>query len=146
MSKRILFVCLGNICRSPTAEAVFENASAKRFAVDSAGTAGWHQGKAPYSPMQEAAQARGIDMSHLRARQFSAQDFDDFDLILGMDDQNLQDINALRPNGNDTPVHNLADYGSLGHSFVPDPYYTRDFEQALDIIEDATKGLLDQLQ
>jgi len=146
MTDRILFVCLGNICRSPTAEAMFRRLAGDRYTIDSAGTAGWHVGKPPYGPMQDAAMARGVKMNDLRARQFTSQDFYDFDLILGMDDQNLQDINALRPKGNETPVQNIAHFGTLGHTHVPDPYYTRDFDQALDIIEDAAKGVIDQLQ
>ena len=104
--------------------------------LDSAGTGGWHVGDAPYGPMQEAARARGIDLSDLRARQFSAADFADFDLIVAMDRQNKTDIERLRPAGNATPVRTMAD------SDVPDPYYTRDFDGALDIIETASKRLL----
>lgn len=134
---RILFVCLGNICRSPSAEAVARDAG---LSCDSAGTGSWHIGKPPYGPMQDAARARGINMSDLRARQFSARDFGDFDLIIGMDDDNVADIEALRPAGSDTPVAKLTDYGS-GADHVPDPYFTRDFDEALDIIEAAIKGL-----
>ncbi|WP_420862872.1 low molecular weight protein-tyrosine-phosphatase [Algirhabdus cladophorae] len=144
ITKRILFVCLGNICRSPTAEAVFTQISDGAFEVDSAGTADWHHGKPPYGPMQDAALARGIAMDHLRARPFTARDFDDFDLILGMDAQNLSDIEHLRPKGNATPVENFARFAN--QTEVPDPYYTRDFEGALDLIEQASKALLDQLQ
>ncbi len=104
--------------------------------LDSAGTGGWHVGDAPYAPMQEAAQARGIDLSQLRARQFTSADFDDFDLIIAMDRQNRMDIEKLRPKGNATPVQMMAD------GDVPDPYYTRDFDGALDIIEAAARRLL----
>lgn len=134
---RILFVCLGNICRSPSAEAVARDAG---LSCDSAGTGNWHVGKPPYGPMQDAARARGINMSDLRARQFSARDFGNFDLIIGMDDDNVADIEALRPAGSDTPVAKLTDYGS-GADHVPDPYFTRNFDEALDIIEAAIKGL-----
>jgi len=146
MTNRILFVCLGNICRSPSAEAVFSTLAGAAFETDSAGTANYHIGKAPYGPMQEAASARDIQMSHLRARQFTAKDFETFDLILGMDAQNIEDMERLRPQGNQTPVRNFATYATAPHDYVPDPYYTRDFEEALDIIQDASKGLLDQLQ
>lgn len=128
MSKRILCVCLGNICRSPAAEAVLR---ARGADVDSAGTAGWHVGKPPYGPMRDAAQARGLDMTGLAARQFEAADFTRFDLILAMDAQNLADIEALRPEGNATRVALFAG------GDVPDPYYTRDFDGALDLIEAA---------
>lgn len=132
---RVVFVCLGNICRSPAAEGVMR-ALAPDMTVDSAGTGGWHVGDPPYGPMQKAAQARGIDLSPLRARQFTASDFADFDLIVAMDRQNETDILRLRPSGNATKVRLMADWD------VPDPYYTRDFEGALDIIEAAAKRLL----
>ena len=138
----VLFVCLGNICRSPTAEALFRARS--NVACDSAGSGSWHIGKPPYAPMQEAAQARGLDMSDLRARQFGPGDFDRFDLILCMDAENLSDIERLRPAGNDTPVRNLAAYA--GHSHVPDPYFTRDFEEALDILTASIDALVQDIQ
>lgn len=144
MTSRILFVCLGNICRSPAAEGVMR-ALAPDLALDSAGTADWHAGKPPYGPMQEAASARQVDLSDLRARQFTAADFDRFDLILAMDRDNLADIERLRPAGSVTPVRLFAEYADRGVSEVPDPYYTRDFEGALDLIEAAARGLLDDL-
>ena len=137
---KVLFVCLGNICRSPSAEGVFREMTAAE--TDSAGTAGWHVGKPPYGPMQAAAKARGYDFSDLRARQFTAADFDSFDLIIGMDASNLADIEALRPNGNATPVKCFTDYApDSGMTEVPDPYYTRDFDGALDLIEQCSNGL-----
>ncbi|MEX0365458.1 MAG: low molecular weight protein-tyrosine-phosphatase [Ruegeria sp.] len=141
MTHRILFVCLGNICRSPAAEGVFR-ALSPETATDSAGTAGWHTGDPPYGPMRQAAKARGVDLSDLRARQFTAADFDRFDLILGMDDSNIADIEGLRPPGNATPVRLLTDFApETGADHVPDPYYTRDFDGALDLIEAAAAGL-----
>ncbi len=92
MAHRILFVCLGNICRSPSAEAVVRQMAGQRgidLELDSAGTSDWHIGKPPYGPMQEAARVRGYDLSPLRARQVSAADFHHFDLVLGMDADNL---------------------------------------------------------
>lgn len=147
MTQRILFVCLGNICRSPTAEAVLRDmAQGLDVQIDSAGTGDWHIGAPPYGPMQEAAAARGYDLSPLRARQFSARDFDRFDLILGMDGDNIANIERLRPPGATTPVRLFTDYiGVPGITAVPDPYYTRDFTEALDLIERAARGLLDQL-
>ncbi|WP_394179298.1 low molecular weight protein-tyrosine-phosphatase [Yoonia maritima] len=132
---RILFVCLGNICRSPAAEGVVR-AMAPHLTLDSAGTGGWHVGDPPYGAMQEAAGQRGYDLSPLRARQFTAEDFDAFDLIVAMDRQNRADIERLRPRGNDTPVRLMAAQD------VPDPYYTRDFDGCLDIIEDAARIML----
>lgn len=111
-------------------------ALAPQLTLDSAGTGGWHVGDFPYGPMQDAAKARGVDLSGLRARQFTAADFAAFDLIVAMDRNNLADITRLRPVGNETPVRLMADVD------VPDPYYTRDFDGALDIIEDAAKRLL----
>ena len=141
MTQRILFVCLGNICRSPAAEGVFR-ARLPLLAADSAGTAGWHVGKPPYGPMQQAARRRGLDLGGLRARQFTPADFSRFDLILGMDVDNIADIEAQRPQGNATPVRLLTDFApETGATHVPDPYYTRDFDGALDLIETAVEGL-----
>ncbi|NOE33519.1 low molecular weight protein-tyrosine-phosphatase [Ruegeria sp. HKCCD7318] len=146
MSHRILFVCLGNICRSPAAEGVFRD-RAPHHATDSAGTMGWHAGNPPYGPMQAAAKARGFDLSDLRARQFTAADFDRFDLIIGMDANNIADIEDLRPTGNATPVRLLTDSAHETQSdHVPDPYYTRDFDGALDLIETAVAGLAAHLE
>ena len=106
----------------------------------------WHVGKPPYGPMQEAAQRRGFDLSDLRARQFETGDFHRFDLIIGMDDSNIADIEALRPTGSDTPVRLLTDFApESGIDHVPDPYYTRDFDGALDLIEAAAQGLVRSL-
>jgi protein-tyrosine phosphatase len=146
---KILFVCLGNICRSPAAEGVVRarlGPASAVYTLDSAGTSGWHQGDAPYPPMIAAAAARGIDLSQLRARAFVAADFSDFDLIIAMDGENLRDIEALRPAGNMTPVRLFLDYAAKpAPSDVPDPYYTRDFETTLDLIERAADGLLAQI-
>lgn len=150
MPMRILFVCLGNICRSPAAEGVFRSLSDKAgldLSIDSAGTAGYHIGKAPYAPMQEAAVARGYDLSDLRARQFTAADFTDYDLLIGMDVDNIADMKILRPNGNTTPVRLFTDYTDDSKtSDIPDPYYTRDFEGALQLVEDASAGLIEWLK
>lgn len=138
---RILFVCLGNICRSPAAHGIVR-ALAPNLDLDSAGTSDWHAGDAPYGPMQTAAAARDYDLSDLRARPFIAADFDRFDLIIAMDDSNLRDINALRPVGNTTPVTLLTDYQNGPADHVPDPYYTRDFDGCLDLIETCATGLI----
>lgn len=141
MTTRILFVCLGNICRSPAAEGV-ARALLPGLEVDSAGTSDWHVGEPPYGPMQRAARARGIDLSALRARQFVAEDFHRFDLILAMDDSNLAAIEALRPAAAAAEMRRFTDYApQTGADHVPDPYYTRDFDGALDLIEVAAQGL-----
>lgn len=138
---RVLFVCLGNICRSPAAEGVFRSL-APEVVTDSAGTSGWHVGEPPYGPMQEAARARGYELSDLRARQFTEADFERFDLIIAMDAANLTDIERQRPQGSGTPVHLFTDYApEAGMDHVPDPYYTRDFDGALALIEAAARGL-----
>ena len=108
---------------------------------------GWHAGNPPYGPMQAAAKDRGIDLSDLRARQFNTGDFDRFDLIIGMDANNIVDIEDLRPVGNTTPVRLLTDFIPETHvDHVPDPYYTRDFDGALDLIETAVDGLAKHLE
>ena len=144
---RILCVCLGNICRSPTAEAVLRHMAGSLAEIDSAGTGGWHVGKPPYGPAIDAARLRGYDLMPLRARQFQPSDYTAFDLILAMDRQNLADIEAQRPPGHSTPVRLLLEYApELGLQDVPDPYYTGDFEGALDLIESAMRGLVASLK
>ncbi|NDW53270.1 low molecular weight protein-tyrosine-phosphatase [Aliiroseovarius sp. PrR006] len=149
MTTRILFVCLGNICRSPSAEGVFRALAAEaglEVETDSAGTSDWHVGNPPYAPMQAAAKARGFDLSDLRARQFTARDFEAFDLIIGMDDSNVGSIERLRPAGSQTPVQIFTDFTSeTGMDHVPDPYYTRDFDQTLDLVQAASLGLIARL-
>lgn len=138
---RILFVCLGNICRSPTAEAV-TRAKAPHLSIDSAGTANYHTGSPPYGPMQQTAKQRGYDLSTLRARQFTPDDFNDFDLIIAMDAENADDIEAQRPTGATTPVVLFTDHIGETGTPVPDPYYTRDFDGCLDLIERCADGLI----
>lgn len=144
----VLFVCLGNICRSPTAEAVFRHRAAQAglpVVVDSCGTGGWHAGEPPYLPAIEAAARRGYDMRALRARQLTADDFRRFDHVLVMDRSNLADARALMPAGGAEPRLFLDHAPELGRSEVPDPWYTRDFDGALDLIEAASDGLLRDL-
>ncbi|WP_406649496.1 low molecular weight phosphotyrosine protein phosphatase [Aliisedimentitalea scapharcae] len=146
MAQKILFVCLGNICRSPAAEGVFR-ALCPTITTDSAGTGGWHVGEPPYGPMLQAARARNVDLSDLRARQFTGRDFMRFDLIVAMDDANLRDIQRLRPDGNTVPVRLFTDFApQAGADHVPDPYYTRDFDGALDLIEIAAQGLKTRIE
>lgn len=146
MATSILFVCLGNICRSPAAEGVFRTLMPDAR-TDSAGTSDWHVGAQPYGPMQAAARTRGYDLSDLRARQVHGGDFAAFDLILAMDADNLAAIEAMRPTGNRTPVRLLTDYAEgTGADHVPDPYHTRDFDGALDLIEVAAGGLVQALR
>ena len=147
---RVLFVCLGNICRSPTAEGVFAalaEAAGVAVSADSAGTSDWHLGDPPYGPAIRTAAGRGYDISGLRARQFGPEDFDRFDRIIAMDRANLATIESLRPPGSGTPVTLLLSHApEVPIEEVPDPYYTKDFEEALDLIESAAAGLIGQLQ
>jgi len=134
---RILCVCLGNICRSPTAEAALRAELGARAVVDSAGTGDWHVGSPPYGPMQDAARARGLDLSALRARQVRRADFARFDLILAMDRGNRSDLAAIDP-GTGARLATYLD--PLGGGDVPDPYFTRDFDGACDLIIRAARG------
>lgn len=148
MTHRILFVCLGNICRSPTAEGVFRalaKAEGLSVTVDSCGTGGWHTGEAPNPPAVIAAQARGYDLSALRARQITAEDFTRFDRILVMDRANLRDTRALCPAGGTEPELFLT-YAPQHGTEVPDPWYTGEYDRVLDMIEDAARGLIAALR
>jgi len=141
---RILCVCLGNICRSPSAEAVLRHLL-PHMQIDSAGTGGWHVGDAPYGPAAQTAKARSYDMEHMRARQVQVEDFERFDLILAMDRQNLSDLKALAPQGHKAEI--ALYLGLLADSplDVPDPYYTRDFDAALDLIERGAQAWAEML-
>lgn len=151
---RVLFVCLGNICRSPTAHGVFlkklaERKLEHRVEVDSAGTANWHVGKAPDPRTIKAAAKRNYDLTPLRARQAIAADFDYYDYVLAMDKSNLSDLKALKPAAAKTKPELFL---SFAHHFkeqeVPDPYYggADGFEHVLDLVEDACEGLLDDIE
>lgn len=140
---RILFVCLGNICRSPSAHAVLRaKAQGLGWQVDSAGTGGWHVGAPPDPRAVAEAELRGYPMADLRARQFTCADFDRFDLILAMDRSNLRDILALRPQGSTATVA-LFMHHALGQAKnVPDPYYTGGFAQVFQMIETGADALV----
>ncbi|MCA1772290.1 MAG: low molecular weight phosphotyrosine protein phosphatase [Halomonas sp.] len=150
---KVLFVCLGNICRSPTAEGVFRRELARagwqdRVMVDSCGVGRWHVGNAPDPRAQAAAQQRSIDISELRARQLKPQDFVDFDYVLGMDSENLAAMQAMKPDHADAHVGLFLDFADTAESEVPDPYYGGDqgFEHVLNLLEAAAKGLVEHLQ
>ncbi|GAA5128592.1 low molecular weight protein-tyrosine-phosphatase [Alloalcanivorax gelatiniphagus] len=153
-SVSVLFVCLGNICRSPTAEAVFRRrvadaGLADRIHIDSAGTGDWHIGKAPDRRASAAAAQRGYQLEALRARQVSAEDFRRFDLVLAMDDNNLADLQALRPEDDDALLVRFLDVlGDDGPHEVPDPYYGGDdgFDRVLDLVERASDLWLERLR
>ena len=151
---RVLFVCLGNICRSPTAEGVLRHlagleAPELALDIDSAGTADYHIGAPPDLRSQRAALGRGIDISGLRARQVAAADFDRFDLILAMDRENLRELQALKPRNSRASVKLFLEYAPQTKvRDVPDPYYGghNDFEQVLDLTTAASRGLLATLK
>ncbi|NVK42857.1 MAG: low molecular weight phosphotyrosine protein phosphatase [Oceanospirillaceae bacterium] len=152
-SPRILLVCLGNICRSPTAHGVLEhrlNEAALDVFVDSAGTAAYHVGNPPDHRATAAAQRRGIRLDHLRARQVATDDFERFDLVLAMDRENLEDLLALCPIEHRGKVRLFQEFAGERAVLreVPDPYYGGDdgFEQVLDLVEVATEGLIEHLR
>lgn len=152
--KRILFVCLGNICRSPTAEAVFkkhlsEAGMDQEISVDSCGTGAWHVGHSPDQRTIEAASNRGYDLSELRARKLVAEDFKRFDYILAMDTRNLADILKKSPSDFSGKIQLFLDYAPQTNVIeVPDPYYggEQGFERVLDLVEQASKGLVKALK
>ena len=152
---KVLFVCLGNICRSPAAEGVFlhllrERGLSDQFVVDSAGTGGWHVGAPADRRMQAAANHRGIQLPS-RARQITLADLSEFDLVLTMDDQNLAAVQNLALEAGTQATATIKPMLSFGQSFreteVPDPYYGGDagFEHVLDLLEDSCSALLDEL-
>ncbi len=151
MSKvRVLFVCLGNICRSPTAEGVFRKLVQDRgldahIEIDSAGTGGWHAGEPPDRRAQAEARRRGIDISGLRARQVRKQDFMEFDRVVAMDRQNLRELRAACPEPLRHKLSLMLDHAEhLPESEVPDPYYGGHdgFVEVYDLLEAASEGLL----
>ncbi|MBI4195452.1 MAG: low molecular weight phosphotyrosine protein phosphatase [Betaproteobacteria bacterium] len=150
----VLFVCMGNICRSPTAEAVFRHCVAEaglqhRVITDSAGTHDYHVGDPPDERAQRAARARGYDMSDLRGRQVSREDFARFELVLAMDEHNLRLLARRCPAEHAHKLRLFMEFGNHSREpEVPDPYYggAQGFELVLDMIEDAAQGLLRHIQ
>jgi len=147
---KVLFVCLGNICRSPTAEGVFRTLIEREglgdmIGVDSAGTGAYHVGEPPDRRSQAAARKRGVDLSGQRARQAIAEDFTRFDYILAMDRDNHGNLRALSPDGEEHRLHLFLDFAPGAETRdVPDPYYggAGGFDHVLDLIEEASRGLL----
>ncbi|NOX85724.1 MAG: low molecular weight phosphotyrosine protein phosphatase [Chlorobi bacterium] len=149
--KKILFVCLGNICRSPSAEAVFkgllENIGEKdRFYIDSAGTDDWHKGEPADKRMQKHAVKRGYRLTSI-SRPFETEDFDKFDMIIAMDFENMVELKRRARNESDLDkLYMMTDFSrKFGYGEVPDPYFGGDdgFELVLDLLEDASAGLFD---
>lgn len=151
---KVLFVCTGNICRSPTAEGVFRHLVMqagldRRIAADSAGTHGYHVGEPPDPRSQRAAKARGVDLSDLRARKVTAADFAEFDCILAMDHGHLTQLRRMAPPDSRATVALFLDYapGAAGRE-VPDPYYGEGnhFTEVLDLCEAGAAGLLEAIR
>ena len=150
--RRVLFVCLGNICRSPTGEGVLRRLAAERglgeaVEIDSAGTGAWHVGEAADARMRQAASRRGYELAS-RARQVREGDFHHFDLVVAMDRANLGELCALRPDGARAELRLFSDFLPAGSpEDVPDPYYggPQGFDRVLDLIEEGAEAILDHL-
>ncbi|MDH5600319.1 MAG: low molecular weight phosphotyrosine protein phosphatase [Gammaproteobacteria bacterium] len=150
---KVLFVCLGNICRSPTAEGVFRHLVQQEghsdwITTDSAGTHAYHIGEQPDRRAQQTARTRGIDLSDLRGRQAITSDFHEFDYILAMDEDNYQDLQGLCPRGLENKLNLFLDFSDdYSETQVPDPYYggEQGFEHVFDMVESASRGLLDKI-
>ena len=149
----VLFVCMGNICRSPTAEGVFRHLATdagviELLTVDSAGTHAYHVGEPPDRRSREAAARRGYSLNAIRARRVAEVDFERFDLILAMDRLNLETLRAASDASQHAKLRLFLDYGSSPESEVPDPYYggATGFERVLDLIEDASESLLVEIR
>lgn len=152
--QRILLVCMGNICRSPTAEGVLRTlvqraGLANHVEIDSAGTHAFHVGEPPDPRSQKAAEKRGYDLTHLKARRVATADFLKFDLILAMDRDNLAMLREACPMEEQHRLKLFLEYArNSEHDEVPDPYYggPDGFERVLDMIEDASEGLIEELR
>ncbi|MEE2691348.1 MAG: low molecular weight protein-tyrosine-phosphatase [Pseudomonadota bacterium] len=149
--KRVLFVCLGNICRSPAAEGVLRFKARRRgmkLAVASAGTGGWHRGEPPDPSMIRACARRGYDISMQRARQVELTDFYSFDFLLAMDLGNQSQLLAMAPPGRGCDIRLFLDFAETSERETPDPYYggAGEFERVLDLIEKGADGFLDHLE
>ena len=151
---KVLFVCMGNICRSPTAHGVFRELVRRdgledAIQIDSAGTHAYHVGNPPDQRAQATARNRGIDLSDLRARQVSPEDFERFDYVLAMDEENLAILRELCPPGREDRLRLFLDFApQRPEREVPDPYYggPQGFEHVFDLVEEAARGLLEDIR
>jgi protein-tyrosine phosphatase len=150
---QVLFVCMGNICRSPTAHGVFQalvesQNLATAIQVDSAGTHSYHVGSPPDPRSQATARQRGVDLSGLRARRFVSGDFDEFDYLLAMDNANLADMLAIKPDNACTTAELMLSYSNRFEQLeIPDPYFGDDgFDLVFEMIDDAARGLLHRIR
>lgn len=154
MKTKVLFVCLGNICRSPSAEAVFKSLVEQRgetdkFFIDSAGTAAYHAGERADARMRNHAKKRGVELTSI-ARKFIPEDFDRFDYIIAMDQENLHDLKQQARNNADLKkLYMMTDFSKkFNYNHIPDPYYGGEagFELVLDLLEDASEGFYGSLK
>lgn len=151
---KVLFVCMGNICRSPTAHGVFRNlvqqeSLAELIEIDSAGTHAYHVGNSPDKRAQATAHSRGIDLSDLRARQVDAEDFSYYDFIVAMDQENFISLSRQCPEHLLERIHLFMDFApQMRTREVPDPYYggPQGFERVFDLVESASEGLLNEIR
>lgn len=151
--KKVLFICMGNICRSPTAEAVFSQivkrqGEQSQFEIDSAGTLSYHAGSKPDRRSRKAGKKRGLMMDHLRARQVEAADFERFDWMVVMDEDNRSNLKRMFPDFRQERVVSMMQFApETGYQEVPDPYYGEGdgFELVLDLLEQACEGFYDFL-
>ena len=150
---KVLFVCMGNICRSPTAHGVFQsfvdqNDLGESILVDSAGTHSYHTGNPPDLRSQSVAKERGVDLSKLRARRFVPEDFIEFDYIVAMDNSNRSTMLAIKPDESNAQLNLMLDFSSqYQQEEVPDPYFGEDgFDLVFDMISDAAEGMLQQIR
>ena len=151
---KVLFVCMGNICRSPTAQGMFETLVQQarlegRIHIDSAGTHAYHVGEAPDQRAREAAARRGIDLARQRARRVDVADFEQFDYVVAMDRNNLEDLLLICPDHHRQKLSLLLDFARhLDQQDVPDPYYggVQGFERVLDLVEEGARGLLEDIR
>ncbi len=149
---RILFVCLGNICRSPLAEGILRDITEKTgrkqdFDIDSAGTGGWHAGDPPDSRSITVAARNGIDISRLRGRKIALSDFTRFDLVLAMDRSNLRNLRSLAPAAAHERIHLFSQYAAGKDRDVPDPYYgdAKDFSDVYSMLFDGCSSIAERL-
>jgi len=151
---KILFVCMGNICRSPTAEGVFRHKVAEAgledlIHIDSAGTHAYHVGQPPDTRAQNAARSHGFDLGKQRARRVTEDDFEHFDYLIAMDSDNESDLRSVCPAGYEHRIHRFLTFApSSAEADVPDPYYggSNGFDKVLNLVENAADGLLDHLR
>lgn len=154
MTVKVMFVCMGNICRSPTAHGVFRAAVtaaglSDQIYIESSGTHAYHVGESPDRRAQQTARSRGLDMSDLRAQKVRSSDFDTFDYVLAMDDDNMFNLQAICPPEHKSKLYMFLDFAhNTAGREVPDPYYggASGFETVFDMVEDGSQGLLQHIR